>query len=561
MGNYLKNKGIGKKLQVSFMAVIAIFVVTIIIAVSCIMMINSKMEEFYNKPYVNSVIQMEMRKDVQYVAKQLLWAMTTDDTEETESHIAETTVYAEYVRNNLEQLKNNFANQQLLTELENAVTELGTQRTKVAELALVNRNDEALEIYNNEYNDATLALQSVLLEIADFSDSAASSSFNSANTLGTAATIIMVIMGVICTLFCIYIGMLITKSIQTPVVELERAAEKMSRGELDAEIVYESKDELGSLANSFRTAFAFMKDVINDTDYLLENIATGNFQVKSKNLEAYKGEFAGLLNSMRVLVDNLDNTLKQINEGSGQVAIGASQMAESAQSLAEGATEQAGAIEELTATVENVNSMAMETAASAKVAAEETYKAAREAEEGQKSMQELVTAMNNISSVSMEIQNIIGAIEDIASQTNLLSLNASIEAARAGEAGKGFAVVADQIGKLASDSGNSAVETKNLIDKALTEIENGNVITRKTVEVLESIIKSISDFAEVAKNSSDSSEAQADMLNQVQSGIEQIASVVQNNSASAEESSAISEELSAQSENLKALVDQFKLRH
>lgn len=223
-------------------------------------------------------------------------------------------------------------------------------------------------------------------------------------------------------------------------------------------------------------------------------------------------------------------------------------------------TEQAGAIEELTVTVESVNSMAKESATAAKTAAEETYKAAKDAEKGQESMQELVGAMSNISTVSLEIQNIIGAIEDIASQTNLLSLNASIEAARAGEAGRGFAVVADQIGKLAADSANSAVETKTLIDKALAEIDNGNVITKETVEALENIIHSISDFAQMAKRTSDSSESQAEMLNQIQSGIEQIASVVQNNSAAAEESSATSEELSAQSENLKSLVERFKLK-
>ena len=87
-------------------------------------------------------------------------------------------------------------------------------------------------------------------------------------------------------------------------------------------------------------------------------------------------------------------------------------------------------------------------------------------------------------STSQEIQNIIGSIEEIASQTNLLSLNASIEAARAGEAGKGFAVVADQIGKLAGDSAQAAVNTRDLIEKSLQEIENGNQITEKTVAAL-----------------------------------------------------------------------------
>ena len=168
-------------------------------------------------------------------------------------------------------------------------------------------------------------------------------------------------------------------------------------------------------------------------------------------------------------------------------------------------------------------------------------------------------AMQRIDATSKEIQNIIGSIEDIAEQTNLLSLNASIEAARAGEAGRGFAVVAEQIGKLAGDSARAAVNTRDLLGKSLQEVENGNVITEKTVEALNQILETMNRFADTAKGSSESSREQADMLRQVEQGIEQISSVVQSNSASAEETSATSQQLSAQSDELKTLVGKFKL--
>ena len=167
--------------------------------------------------------------------------------------------------------------------------------------------------------------------------------------------------------------------------------------------------------------------------------------------------------------------------------------------------------------------------------------------------------MHRIDTTSKEIQHILGSIEDIAEQTNLLSLNASIEAARAGEAGRGFAVVAEQIGKLAGDSAKAAVNTRDLLSKALQEVENGNAITEKTVEALNQILEMMNQFAEAAKETSDTSRKQAEMLNQVELGIEQISTVVQNNSASAEETSATSEQLSAQSEELKRLVSRFQL--
>lgn len=560
MRQFLKNKKVGSKLQIAFGCIIAVLVVLIIVAVIGITIINNKLSDFYNRPYVVTGTQMEMRKNVQYVAKQLLWAMTTDDLTQTQEHINEATTYAQYVAENLQTLKDTSQNQELVGKVAAAASEVTKQRIEVSELASTNRNEEALVIYNGAYNDATVTLQNLLTELGQYSDKAAEDAYQSAETIGTVAVCVMVGLGLFCILFCIYIGMMITKSIKQPVVELETAAEKLSQGLLDADIQYESQDELGSLANSFRTALSFMRDVITDTGYLLGEVANGNFRVKSRNVDRYIGEFSTVLESLRNLAGNLDSTLKQINEGSGQVAIGASQMAESAQSLAEGATEQAGAIEELTATVENVNSMAKDSAEKTNEAAKQTDQAAKEAQMGQQSMTELVNAMNNISSVSREIQQIIGTIEDVASQTNLLSLNASIEAARAGEAGKGFAVVADQIGKLASDSAQSAVETKDLINRSLGEIENGNAITQKTVNILENIIKSMAGFAETAKHTSEASNMQAELMNQIQDGIEQIANVVQSNSAAAQETSATSEELSAQSENLKALVDQFQLK-
>ena len=163
-------------------------------------------------------------------------------------------------------------------------------------------------------------------------------------------------------------------------------------------------------------------------------------------------------------------------------------------------------------------------------------------------------------STSKEIANIIAEIEDIASQTNLLSLNASIEAARAGEAGKGFAVVAEQIGKLASDSASSAVNTKKLIEDSIQEIEHGNEITVKATTSMESIIEGIKMLALSTKEISELSTSQAEAMKQLEEGVEQISEVIQSNSAAAQETSATSEELSAQSENLEQLVGKFVLK-
>lgn len=168
--------------------------------------------------------------------------------------------------------------------------------------------------------------------------------------------------------------------------------------------------------------------------------------------------------------------------------------------------------------------------------------------------------MQRISESSMKIENIISELEDIASQTNLLSLNASIEAARAGEAGKGFAVVADQIRKLAEQSAASAVSTRELIEGSIHDVEDGNKAVALVSETLDEVIKGINAIADTSKSLSESSQSQATAMEQAEQGVNQISEVVQSNSAMAQETSATSEELSAQAETLDNLVKQFKLR-
>lgn len=559
MEEFYRKLKVGTKLKYAFTTVIVTLAIAVVVSLVSIVKMNVDTYKFYKEAYANSTLQMEIRKDIQLVGKYILWSMTTDDASSTQSYSNLAQKYADQVGKNVTALEKSYNDKKKVAELKDAIEELKKQRAAVIELAKRNKNDEALALFNSDYNDATEKIQDILVDIGKVASAEAKSQYASARVTGLVSIILMILIGAGTVAFSTVIRTTITGIMLKPIQELESAAEKLKAGQLDVEINYESPDELGKLAGNFRQACKTLEVIVQDTSYLLGEMAEGNFNVSSNNPQIYIGNFKQQYESMSKLKHELSDTMTQIHEASEQVASGSGQLAGGAQALAEGATDQAGAVEELTATVESVSGIAESSAESASGAYQMVRTAVEQADQSREELQALTNAMERISSTSQEIQNIIGSIEEIASQTNLLSLNASIEAARAGEAGKGFAVVADQIGKLAGDSAQAAVNTRDLIEKSLQEIENGNQITEKTVAALNKILESMNDFANAVKGASESSTEQANMLKQIEQGIEQISSVVQSNSAAAEETSATSQELSAQSEGLKNLVGRFKL--
>lgn len=560
MEEKLRHLSIEKKLRYGFTSILIATAIIFIAAIVSLGTVMIQFRNFYTTAYENDVLQMEIRKDIQVVGKMVLWSLTTDDVAITTEKLDLADRYANNVVTNIEALESSYHNKAIITELNTAVADLNASRTELMTLARANNNTEALEIFNSTYNDLTEKVQDILIKIGNNSSATADKDYMTSLVVGLIAVFAVIAIFIVAIIISSKIRKAIVRIIIQPVEQLEAAATKLRNGELDVDITYTSEDEFGSLANNIKESCHALHAIVTDAGYILTEMSNGNFNIATKIEDQYVGEFVSLVTAMRKLNRQLNETLGSISTASDQVSIGSSQLAESAQSLAEGATEQAGAIEELTATIENVTNTAANSAKSAESAATMAKEAQDNAAKSQTDLAELTEAMQRISETSLEIQNIIGDIEDIASQTNLLSLNASIEAARAGDAGRGFGVVADQIGKLADDSARSAVNTRELIAKSIQEVKNGNAITKKTVAVLNDILESMKIFASAAEASNEDSKNMARMLEEIEKAIEQISEVVQSNSASAEETSATSEELSAQSDTLKELVSKFQLR-
>lgn len=439
-------------------------------------------------------------------------------------------------------------------ELEDKILDLGntTDAVKSAEAQVMAAYDLA-PIYEETY--------SYLSELMNLNVSTGNELQDTLSTLQTVLTVVIVCVILVAIFLSVMLGNNIAKGIANPMDRLSRRLDTFAKGMLSDEFpAVDSEDEVAEMTNAAGGMAKNLAMIIQDAKYRLGEMAAGNYTVETSMADRYVGEFEELNTAIHQMNINMNDTLHQIEEASEQVAVGAGNLAESSQSLAEGATEQAGAVEELLATIASLTEGIGTTADNV----EESYRISRKyadmANVSRTDMQAMVETMRRITETSRKIESIISDIEEIASQTNLLSLNASIEAARAGEAGRGFAVVAGQIGKLADESAQSAVHTRELIMSAITEVEAGTSAAEQTSSAIDEVVGGINHVADSAKELAELSRTNLEAMKQAEQGVNQISEVVQSNSATAEESSATSEELSAQASTMDDLIKRFKLK-
>ena len=562
-----KNLSLKKKLFISHGIIIAVAAVIAVLLLVGLNIVKGNVSGIFNGPLANIDSVGKVRYGITDLQRAINRILTEDSSQVGNSYVNfEKTVTEDVslITDSVQQMQNRKMNTEstaLLNQLASKIDEGEKVRSKLMTQIKAGRYSEAVELNNNTYLPIVNDIKSLSEQLGNSIDKTAVHYYTMTKYTGVGMTVAGILLLLADVVFGLRVTRKMASAIVEPVQEITEAAKIMYSGDMSIgeRITYESEDEIGQLADALRGTTKNLSDYVNEISAILQRMATGDLTEDSNEITDFLGDFASIKESFVHILQRFNSTLTNIQTSADEVEEGAGGISQSSQALAEGATDQASAIQQLDATVTSVANMATESARETQQAYDDIQKTVSDAEQEKEKMKELTDEMRRIYEISSEIGNIIVTIENIASQTNLLSLNASIEAARAGEAGKGFAVVADQIGKLAADSANSAAETKELISKTVQEIEKGNAVTETVSQSFDRVIASMNTFADVAHQINETAVNQASALEQVNQGIDQLSAAVQNTASSSEESAAISEQLSAKAEELDTLVRKFKL--
>lgn len=554
----LKDLKISKKLLLSFLIIVILYIGTVGTAIMGSSSIIRSFNEFHNVSYKVVKESMNFRLNQYVVARNMFQIAYEQNTLSAVEDMEETKKCIEAVNQAAKNIEALYQDKEMVEEMTTLYSELVIPREKVMKLLESEKYDEAMVIYKSEYEPLAKEARTFLKEMEDKTKEEAEVYFESSETNASIMQVILIVLALVTIIFVSVIWYIISHSITKPLMEIEVAAKELSQGNLNVALNYYSQNELGSLADSMRETIMTLGDYIREIEKCLIMLGKGKLNYKTEM--EFKGDFVTIKQSLDRISQMLSESMLKINNSAEQVSGGAQQISNGAQMLSQGASEQSGSIEELAANINEISDSVKNNADDTVAASHLAGRVEQNILDNSKQMDEVTKAIEEIKQNSLNITGIVKEIEDIAFQTNLLSLNAAVEAAHAGDAGRGFSVVATEIRKLAAKATEASKLTAQLIQKSTKSVEEGSSLIDVTEESLRHIVTGAREVAGKIESISQANIQQANFIIQIRQSIEQISDIVQGNSATSQESAAASEELAAQAQILKELVNSFEVQ-
>lgn len=550
---------VSKKFIVTFVIVFVATTGSMAILFSLLARAEKQIDKFFSGSFSSIEYQLNIRDELNNINQTLFHIANGGDSSSLKSGYEQVTASETAIEADLSGMTEASSDVSGIDAFTAGYQEAKKAAEKIYKLAEEGNKEETLSVYDGIFMSSFETMNKALDEIGMASIADSKASFKLYKSLRVNAILVFCVLAGLALMFTAYVLIILQKSVVVPLAKLVDSCKDLHDGKKIKPLHIDSQDEFGELGRSFEDMSNIISFVIDDTCRILASGAEKNLNARSEDESKYIGKYGEILTSTYAVFSDISNGMRITNGIAEQVSTGSDQISSVAQTLSQGTTEQASAVEQLSVTVSNIAELSKMNAEKANKASTISIESAQVVRESNEYMNQMLEAMNNITATSKEIGKIVKAIDDIAFQTNILSLNAAVEAARAGASGKGFAVVADEVRNLAQRSAEAAKNTTALVESTVAAIESGTKIANATAQSLRIVGEKTEYVGDAIAQIVEASEDQSSATNQVLKGINQVSTVVQTNSATAEESAAAAQELAALAKQLSELTNQYKL--
>lgn len=557
----LCDKSIGSKISGSFKIIIGLMICSMICSSISILFISSRVNKLYQSPYAVSNTISNLKYNLADSDDNLYKAISSKDSKKRNYCITLSKESASKLNDDISKLKEIFTGDMALVDsLSENLESIEPTRENAYELINDGKSDRAIKLLESSYASQIELSQNLIASISETAEND-SQSFVSISNMYRNISLLLMIVIILCTIFISgLLGKILKESILSGINNIKNISKHLLEGDLQINSSYSSKDEMGEMSDSLIKSLNMLTSYINDITSTLERLSCSDLDISTDDSIEYKGDFLKIQQSLKKIISSLNSTFADMKQSINFTATSSTELSSTAQILSNGSMEQSEAVEDLLSTFNSTLTHIQQNTDNAFKADEFSKETKTHVINSNHKMNALTDSIHEITICSKKVAEIINTIEDIASQINLLSLNASIEAARAGEAGKGFAVVAEEVKRLADLSSDAVKNTTDVINKSLSLIENGENLASEASKALNTAVQNVDDTSNLINDIAVHSKEQTDEIENMKTQISKISDVIQTNSATAEETAASTEELASHTQIINDKLSGYKLK-